>query len=88
MKLPEYLLSTPRLILVILTIALVAFTGLWLIEPLDFKDICLLVFGYFFGSRWKEESKPNDVKQEPLQEKRASPELEFINNKYNNDGSN
>lgn len=78
MKLPEYLLSTPRLILVILTLALVAFTGLWIVEWGTFKDISLIVFGYFFGSRGKEESKPNDIKEDIAQE---DPEMEFISKK-------
>lgn len=81
-NLPEYLLSTPRLILVIFAIALVIFTRLWIIEPLDFKDICLLVFGYFFGSRGKEETKTNDIKERVIQE---DPEMEFISKKYDNE---
>jgi hypothetical protein len=54
MKLPEYLLSTPRLIAVLLTLALIALTGKGLIEPKDFVSIVTLVLGYFFGSRGSE----------------------------------
>lgn len=52
--LPEWILSTPRLILVILTIGLIVFTYGWITEPTVFKDIALVVFWYFFGSRGSE----------------------------------
>ena len=57
MKLPEYLLSTPRLILVIITIWLMVFTYNGITEPAVFKDIALVIFWYFFGSRWSETPK-------------------------------
>lgn len=57
MKLPEYLLSTPRLILVIITIWLIVFTYQGITEPTIFKDIALVIFWYFFGSRWSETPK-------------------------------
>lgn len=56
---PEYLLSTPRLIAVVLTFALIYLTIVGKIEPKDFVSIVTLVFGYFFGSRWKEEKVDN-----------------------------
>ncbi len=57
MKLPEYLLSTPRLILVIITIWLMVFTYNGITEPVVFKDIAMVLFWYFFGSRWSETPK-------------------------------
>lgn len=63
MKAPEYLLSTPRLILLILTIGLIVFTNNWVTEPNIFKDITLIVFWYFFGSRGSE--VPNKNRNEP-----------------------
>lgn len=55
--LPEYLLSTPRLIIVLLTLGLLVFSYLGIVEASVFKDVVLLVFWYFFGSRGKEEKK-------------------------------
>ncbi len=57
MKAPEYLLSTPRLILVILTIWLMVFTYTGITDATVFKDIALVVFWYFFWSRWSETAK-------------------------------
>lgn len=87
--LPEYLLSTPRLILVIMTIALVIFTYTGIGEYTVFKDALLVVLGYFFGSRGKEETKKQD--DQPVDEVEAqqpTPEEDFISDKFNNDGSN
>jgi len=53
-KYPEWIRSTPRLILVILTVWLVVFTYTGIAEVTIFKDIALVVFWYFFGSRWSE----------------------------------
>ena len=57
MKVPEYLLSTPRLIAVVLTLVTSYLAIVSVIEPKDFISIVTLVFGYFFGSRGKEEPK-------------------------------
>lgn len=54
MKLPEYLLSTPRLVLIMLSIAICIFTYLWIIEGKEFLVIAWTVFWYFFGSRGSE----------------------------------
>ena len=60
LKAPEWILSTPRLILVILTVGLIVFTYNGTAEITIFKDIALVVFWYFFGSRWSEVTKePN-----------------------------
>lgn len=55
MKLPEYLLSTPRLIAVLLTLATIYLAVVGKVDAKDFMVIVTLVFGYFFGSRGKEE---------------------------------
>lgn len=56
MKLPEYLLSTPRFIAVIVTIALVYLTVVWSVESKDFVAIATLIFWYFFWARGSETS--------------------------------
>lgn len=61
MKAPEWILSTPRLILVILTVGLIVFTYNGTAEITIFKDIALVVFGYFFGSRGSEPTNDPDT---------------------------
>lgn len=56
MKLPEYLQSTPRLIAVIVTIALVYLTVTKLVDSEDFVAIATLIFWYFFWARGSEAS--------------------------------
>ena len=88
--LPEYLLSTPRLIFVIMTVALVVFTYTGIGEYSVFKDALLVVLGYFFGSRGKEENQKNYEK--PVEPETVgvelSPEENFISEKFSNDSNN
>jgi len=89
-NLPEWLLSTPRLILVIMIIALVIFTEQKIGEYSVFKDSLRVVLGYFFGSRGKEESQKNYEK--PVETETVgvelSPEEKFISEKFSNDSNN
>ena len=43
-KLPEYLISTPRLVLVLLTLAMITLTFMGIIEPDPFINAVMLVF--------------------------------------------
>ena len=60
MKLPEYLLSTPRLVLIILTLCACVFTYMRILTGEQFMSIVTLVLWYFFGSRGKEESTQSE----------------------------
>ena len=57
MKLPEYLLSTPRFIAVMLAIWLIIFTFMEIVDAKEYVAATMLVLWYFFGSRGKEEKK-------------------------------
>ena len=57
MKAPEWILSTPRLILVMMTVWLLVFTYNGITPQEVFKDLALVIFGYFFWSRWSETPK-------------------------------
>lgn len=59
---PEWILSTPRLILLIMTLWLIVFTYAGITEPTVFKDLALVIFWYFFGSRGSE--KPTEKNKE------------------------
>lgn len=72
MKLPEYLLSTPRLVLVMFALALIAFAGLGIIEGKEFLWIAGFVFGYFFGSRGSEATDWKTEKELEIQNKDLS----------------
>ena len=88
--LPEYLLSTPRLILVIMTVALVIFTYTGIGDYWVFADSLRVVLGYFFWSRGKEENQKNYEK--PIEPETVgaelSPEEKFISEKFSNDSNN
>lgn len=86
-KLPEYMLSTPRLIAVILTLALIYLTIDWKIDAKDFNTIIALVFWYFFGSRGKEEARwKTDVEnqysaEESIEQASVDPDMQFLQSK-------
>lgn len=66
-KLPEYITSTPRLIAVILTLVMCYLSITGVVDPKDFVVTVSLVFGYFFGSRWKDlRGKESDKSWETL----------------------
>ena len=56
MKLPEYLLSTPRFICVLFTLACIYGFVVQIIDWKDFLGLVGLAFGYLFGARWSEQS--------------------------------